>query len=252
MAARLEKESSLHFNQKFFKFITGLSKLTSDSRSAIRKSSLEVLFNILKDHGHIFSQTFWIGVFSSVIYPIFNSVWGENDLLSKDEHNSFPSTFSPHPSGVSWDAETSAMAAQSLVDLFVSFFTVIRSQLSSVVSLLAGLIRSPAQGPTVAGVGALLRLADELGGRFSEDEWKDIFLAVKDAASLTLSSFMKTLRTMDDIPDEETLSDQDFSNEDDVDEDSLQTMSYVVARAKSHITVQLQVVQVCTRCYTMQ
>ncbi|CAH8273704.1 unnamed protein product [Arabidopsis lyrata] len=223
--------------------LTGLSKLTSDSRSAIRKSSLEVLFNILKDHGHIFSRTFWIGVFSSVIYPIFNSVWGENDLLSKDEHSSFPSTFSPHPSEVSWDAETSAMAAQSLVDLFVSFFTVIRSQLSSVVSLLAGLIRSPAQGPTVAGVGALLRLADELGDRFSEDEWKEIFLAVKEAASLTLSSFMKTLRTMDDIPDE------DFSNEDDVDEDSLQTMSYVVARTKSHIAVQLQVVQVVTDLY---
>ncbi|EOA15893.1 hypothetical protein CARUB_v10003980mg [Capsella rubella] len=229
--------------------LTGLSKLTSDSRSAIRKSSLEVLFNILKDHGHLFSRTFWVGVFSSVIYPIFNSVWGENDLLSKDEHSSFPSTFSPHPSGVSWDAETSAMAAQSLVDLFVSFFTVVRSQLSSVVSLLAGLIRSPAQGPTVAEVGALLRLADELGGKFSEDEWKEIFLAVKEAASLTLSSFMKTLRTMDDVPDEETLSDQDFSNEDDVDEDSLQTMSYVVARTKSHITIQLQVVQVVTDLY---
>uniref|UniRef100_A0A1J3DBS8 Brefeldin A-inhibited guanine nucleotide-exchange protein 1 n=1 Tax=Noccaea caerulescens TaxID=107243 RepID=A0A1J3DBS8_NOCCA len=229
--------------------LTGLSKLTSDSRLAIRKSSLEVLFNILKDHGHLFSRTFWIGVFSSIIYPIFNSVWGENDLLSKDEHSSSPSTFSPHSNGASWDGETSAMAAQSLVDLFVSFFIVIRCQLSSVVSLLAGLIRSPAQGPTVAGIGALLRLADELGGRFSENEWKEIFLAVKEAASLTLSSFMKILRTIDDIPDEETLSDQDFSNEDDVDEDSLQTMSYVVSRTKSHITVQLQVVQVVTDLY---
>ncbi|KAF3595703.1 hypothetical protein DY000_02028220 [Brassica cretica] len=231
--------------------LTGLSKLTSDSRLAIRKSSLEVLFNILKDHGHLFSQTFWIGFFSSVIYPIFNSLWGEKDLLSKDkdEHSSLPSAYGPHSNGVSWDSETSAMAAQSLVDLFVSFFTVIRSQLSSVVSLLAGLIRSPAQGPTVAGIGALLRLADELGGRFSEDEWMEIFLAVKEAASLTLSSFMKILRIIDDVQDEETLSDQDFSNEDNVDEDSLQTMSYVVSRTKSHITVQLQVIQVVTDLY---
>ncbi|KAF8109530.1 hypothetical protein N665_0094s0002 [Sinapis alba] len=229
--------------------LTGLSKLTSDSRLEIRKSSLEVLFNILKDHGHLFSRMFWVGVFSSVIYPIFNRVWTENDQLSKDEHSSSPSTFSPHSNGVSWDAQTSAMAAESLVDLFVSFFTVIRCQLSSVVSLLAGLIRSPAQGPTVAGIGALLRLADELGGRFSEDEWKEVFLAVKEAASLTLSSFMKILRTIDDIQDEETLSDQDYSNEDDVDEDNLQTMSYVVSRTKGHITVQLQVVQVVTNLY---
>ncbi|KAL0739682.1 hypothetical protein Bca4012_015892 [Brassica carinata] len=229
--------------------LTGLSKLTSDSRLAIRKSSLEVLFNILKDHGHLFSQTFWIGVFSSVIYPIFDSVWGGKDLLSKDEHSSSPSRYFPHSHGVSWDSETSAMAAQSLVDLFVSFFTVIRSQLSSVVSLLTGLIRSPAQGPTVAGIGALLRLADELGERFSEDEWKEIFLAVKEAASLTLSSFTKVLRTIDDVQDEETLSDQDLSNEDNVDEDSLQTMSYVVSRTKSHITVQLQVIQVVTDLY---
>ncbi|XP_056854118.1 brefeldin A-inhibited guanine nucleotide-exchange protein 1 isoform X2 [Raphanus sativus] len=224
--------------------LTGLSKLTSDSRLEIRKSSLEVLFNILKDHGHLFSRMFWIGVFSSVIHPIFNSVWTENDLLSKG-----PSTFSSHSNGVSWDAQTSAMAAESLVDLFVSVFDVIRCQLSSVVSLLAGLIRSPAQGPTVAGIGALLRLADKLGGRFSEDEWKEVFLAVKEAASLTLSSFMKILRTIDDIQDEETSSDQDYSNEDDVDEDNLQTMSYVVSRTKGHITVQLQVVQVVTNLY---
>lgn len=72
----------------------------------------------------------------------------------------------------------------------------------------------------------------------------EIFLAVKEAASLTLSSFMKILRIIDDVQDEETLSDQDFSNEDNVDEDSLQTMSYVVSRTKSHITVQLQVIQV--------
>ncbi|XP_010526535.1 PREDICTED: brefeldin A-inhibited guanine nucleotide-exchange protein 1 isoform X2 [Tarenaya hassleriana] len=223
--------------------LTGLSKVTSDPRSTIRKSSLEVLFDILKDHGHLFSRTFWIGVFSSVIYPIFNSTWGKNDMLSKDEHDSL-SALSPHSEGVPWDAETSALAAQSLVDIFVRFFNVIRSQLSSVVSLLAGFIRNPVQGPTVAGVAALLRLADELGGSFSEDEWREIFMALKEAASLTLSSFMKILRTIDDIPDEDVLSDQDISNDDDLDEDDLQTMSYVVSRTKGHIAVQLQVVQV--------
>ncbi|KAL6561983.1 Protein big1 [Orobanche gracilis] len=54
--------------------MSGLSKLTSDPRAAIRKSALEVLFNILKDHGHLFSQSFWGNVFKCAIFPLFNSI----------------------------------------------------------------------------------------------------------------------------------------------------------------------------------
>ncbi|KAK6241443.1 Sec7 domain - like 3 [Theobroma cacao] len=236
--------------------LTGLSKLTSDSRLAIRKSSLEVLFNILKDHGHLFSRTFWIGVFSSVVLPIFNGVCEKRDMHIKDEQVS-PTSKSPHPDGSMWDTETSAVAAQCLVDLVISFYNVLRPQLSNVVSILTGYLRSSVQGPASTGVAAMFRLTGELGSRLSEDEWREIFLALKEAATSTLPGFMKLLRTMDDIkvPDNsesytntETCSDHGLTNED-LEDDNLQTVAYVVSRMKSHIAVQLLIIQVISDMY---
>ncbi|KAL5789037.1 hypothetical protein ACOSP7_005986 [Xanthoceras sorbifolium] len=234
--------------------LTGLSRLTSDTRSTIRKSSLEVLFNILKDHGHLFSRPFWIGVFNSVIFPIFNGGSDKRDTRVKDNQDS-PTSQSPRLEGSAWDSETFAVAMHCLVDLFVSFFDVVRTQLPNLVSILAGVIRSPVQGPASTGVAALMQVAGKLGGRLSEDEWREIFVALKDAAASTLPSFMKVLKTMDDIeiPDtSHTYSDVESSDHginDDIEDDNLQTTAYVVSRMKSHIAVQLLIIQVATDLY---
>ncbi|XVF67105.1 hypothetical protein PTKIN_Ptkin10aG0093900 [Pterospermum kingtungense] len=236
--------------------LTGLSKLTFDSRLAIRKSSLEVLFNTLKDHGHLFSRAFWNGVFSSVVLPVFNGVCENRDMPVKDEQDS-PAPKSPHPDGNTWDTETSAVAAQCLVDLFISFYNVLRPRLSNVVSVLTGYLRSSIQGLASTGVAELSRLTGELGGRFSEDEWREIFLALKEAATSTLPGFMKLLRTMDDIrmPDNsgsyantEASSDHGVTIED-LEDDNLQTVAYVVSRMKSHIAMQLLIMQVFIDMY---
>lgn len=39
--------------------LVGLSELTFDPRPKVRYSSLEVLFNILTEHGHCFTESFW-------------------------------------------------------------------------------------------------------------------------------------------------------------------------------------------------
>ena len=52
--------TSMYF---WFPLLAGLSELTFDSRPPIRKSALEVLFDILKDHGGLFSASFWARVF---------------------------------------------------------------------------------------------------------------------------------------------------------------------------------------------
>ncbi|KAG6778239.1 hypothetical protein POTOM_018093 [Populus tomentosa] len=233
--------------------LTGLSKLTSDPRSAIRKSALEVLFNILNDHGHLFSHSFWTTVFNSAIFPIFNSFSDMKDVKDQDS----PTSASPHSVGSAWDSETSTIAVQCLVFLFVKFFNIVRSQLQSVVSILMGFIRSPVKGPASAGVAALLRLIGELGSRISEDEYREIFLSLKEAAASLLPGFMKVLRIMDGIEmpesshpfaDADVSSDHGFTN-DDLEDDNLQTAAYVVSRVKGHIAVQLLIVQVVSDLY---
>lgn len=161
-----------------------------------------------------------------------------------DSHCSSSSVF-VHTEGSTWDSETSSVAAECLIDLFVIFFDMVRSQLPGVVSVLTGFIRSPVQGPASTGVAGLVRLTGDLGNRLSEEEWKEIFLCLKDAATSSVPGFIKVLRTMSNI---EVLkisqsSDHDLTN-DEFDDDNLQTATYVVSRTKNHIAMQLLIIQV--------
>lgn len=237
--------------------LTGLSRLTSDPRSAIRKSALEVLFNILKDHGHLFSHQFWISIFSSVIFPIFESVSDKKETHVQDDQSS---PYSSSPGENNWDSETSAVAAQCLVHIFVSFFNVVRSQLHGLVSILAVLIISTGKGYASTGVAALMCLVKDLGGRLSEDEWMDIFLALNEAAASTLPGILRLVRTMDssEMPDyaqahpndSQMLSGNGFTT-DESEDDDLQTAAYIVSRMKSHIAALLLILQVITDIYKM-
>ncbi|CAN1305058.1 Brefeldin A-inhibited guanine nucleotide-exchange protein 1 [Linum perenne] len=231
----------------WFPLLTGLSRLTSDPRSAIRKSSLEVLFNILNDHGNLFSRVVWMDIFKSVVFPIFDGLYDRRDVNSKDDHDPETPT-SGQSEGGSWDSDTSSLASQCLVDLFVRFFDVVRSQLQHLMAILTGFIRSPVQGPASTGVAALLRLAGELGSRLSDDEWAQIFVALKEAAALPLPAFMNVFRSLDHIADIDVGSDPGFA-QDDIEEDKLQTAAYVASRVKSHIAIQLLITQVAIDLY---
>uniref|UniRef100_A0A7N0T1N3 SEC7 domain-containing protein n=1 Tax=Kalanchoe fedtschenkoi TaxID=63787 RepID=A0A7N0T1N3_KALFE len=221
--------------------LSGLSKLTSDPRSAMRKSALEVLFNILKDHGHLFSRSFWNSILNEVVLPIFRSVSREPQT-NDAQFSSIPD--SPRCEGSTWDSETASVAVQGLLDLFFSFFNLVRSHLLAVVSS--------------TGVAALLRLAGELGHKFTEDEWKDMFLSLKEAAASMLPDFLKVLRMMDNIEVSEsrTYAYTDMipdhqSHSDEIDNDDLHTASYVISRTKSHIAMQLLIIPVVTDLYQM-
>lgn len=231
--------------------LSGLAKLTSDSRSTIRRSSLEVLFNILKDHGPLFSSQFWNAIYISVILPMFNSISHKGEIQKGEEESPLPPARSSQVEGNMWDSETSAVAAQGLVDLFVAFFDVVRCQLSGIVMVLTGFISNPVQGTASTGVAAMVRLADDLGRQLSDDEWRQIFAGLKESAESVVPGFVKLLGTMDNVNlaggsqmyDVEVYSDHELSN-DDIEDDSLQTAAYVVSRMKSHIAVQLLIQQV--------
>ncbi|KAK9690898.1 hypothetical protein RND81_09G161900 [Saponaria officinalis] len=241
------KDENLAF---WMPLLTGLSKLTADPRPLIRKSSLEVLFDILKDHGILFSRPFWNVVFKFVVFPLF-SVQDDKDDNGMNGELSVQSYEDSYRQERAWDSETSSMAAERLIDLFVTFFSVVRTQLPDAVATLTSLIKSPNHGSATIAMTALVRLTSELGPMLSEDDWRGTFVALKDAAVSTVPGFLKLLRTMDniEIPDEaqsfnglETSEYEKSSN--DVDDHSLQTAAYVVSRMKFHISVQLSIIQV--------
>ncbi|PIN14780.1 Guanine nucleotide exchange factor [Handroanthus impetiginosus] len=250
----MDKDDYMHF---WVPLLSGLSRLTSDPRPAIRKSSLEVLFNILKDHGHLFPQPFWASVFSSAIFPTFSFANDSNETQKEDDC-CLPTSRSPPPDKSSGDSETNIVAAECLTDLVVHFFDLVRTQLRKVVSILVAFIRSPGQGPSSVGVAALMRLAADLRGKLSEEEWRDIFLCLKEAAGSSLPSFTKLLKSMNHIevpdiayPNNRMELSSDHAVTDDDFEDNLQNASYIVSRMKSHITVQLLIIQVVSDLYRM-
>jgi brefeldin A-inhibited guanine nucleotide-exchange protein len=134
----------------------GLAKLTTDSRLTIRKGALEVLFDILKDHGQNFSPPFWASIFESVIYPIFTN---KSDAGSDSK--------SEEPTGA---LETQILASRCLVDLYCEVFDAIRPELSQVMSIVVGFIKSPYQQAATAGVAQLQRLTENLGGELNGSE----------------------------------------------------------------------------------
>ncbi|KAK9677671.1 hypothetical protein RND81_11G159700 [Saponaria officinalis] len=246
--ALASKDENISF---WMPLLIGLSKLTSDVRSAIRMSALEGLFDILMDHGTLFSRPFWNVIFKFVVFPIFGSQDDKDDNEMYGDQ-SMQSSRDSSVEGSAWDSETFSVAAERLVDLFVTFFNVIRSQLPHAIAILMGFIKNPCHGPAKAGINALSRLTSELGARLSEDDWIGTFMALKEAASSTTPEFLKILRSMDnfEIPDDaqfyngfETSSDHEKSNIN-LEDDSLQTAAYVVSRMKSHISVQLVILQV--------
>ncbi|XP_072962214.1 brefeldin A-inhibited guanine nucleotide-exchange protein 1 [Typha angustifolia] len=231
--------------------LAGLSKLTSDPRPTISKGALEVLFDILEDHGHLFSRTFWINIFQSVIYPIFS----REGHMFDGQHSAVKD--SDHVGEDSWNLETTVVAAKCLVDLYVTFFDVVRSQLVSVVSILMTFVRSPYQQSASTGMAALQHLTENLGNTLSETEWEEILLCFKEAASLTLGVFPRILRIMQniEIPDKtevysdaEQYSDHEFVN-DDEEEANMETASYAIIRMKSHIALQLLIIQAVIKFY---
>ncbi|MQM10533.1 hypothetical protein Taro_043425 [Colocasia esculenta] len=236
-----DKDDHVYF---WVPLLAGLSKLTSDPRPAIRKGALEVLFNILKDHGHLFSRSFWMSVFKSVILPIFNNTLTMSDGQTSPGH-------SAELDEDTWNSGIHAVAAKCLVDLYVNFFDVVRLLLPNIVSVLTSFIRSPSHSSTSTGVSSLLQLTRNLEGRLSEKEWSEILLSLKEAAASTLSEFSRIMQIMDkiEIPDAaqrysdaEVYSDNEFSNND-VEDDTMETASYAVVRMKGHISVQLLLVE---------
>lgn len=169
-------------------FCAGLSELSFDPRSDIRQSALQVLFETLRNHGHLFSLPLWERVFESVLFPIFDYV----------RHAIDPSGSSTQVSEVetdgeldqdAWLYETCTLALQLVVDLFINFYSTVNPLLKKVLMLLVSFIKRPHQSLAGIGIAAFVRLMSNAGELFSDEKWLEVVLTLKDAANATLPDF---------------------------------------------------------------
>lgn len=233
---------------------TGLSELTFDLRPEIRKSALQVLFDTLRNHGHLFSLPLWEKVFDSVLFPIFDYVRHAIDP-SEASSPGQGSENDPSEDQDAWLYETCTLALQLVVDLFVKFYDTVNPLLRKVLSLLTSFIKRPHQSLAGIGIAAFVRLMSSSGTYFLEDKWLEVALALKEASIATLPdfSYIATGEYLEHLPNEGgnssvRHSDAESRTSDNEDDDLIAQRSrklyFAISDAKCRTAVQLLLIQV--------
>ncbi|CAL5401165.1 unnamed protein product [Camellia sinensis] len=247
------KDDHLYF---WFPLLAGLSELSFDPRAEIRKSALQVLFETLRNHGHLFSLPLWERVFESVLFPIFDYV----------RHAIDPSGGGSPDQGIdgdmgeldhdAWLYETCTLALQLVVDLFVKFYNTVNPLLWKVLMLLVSFIKRPHQSLAGIGIAAFVRLMSNAGDLFSDDKWLEVVLSLKEAANTTLPDFSYIVNGV--WSNEEALSRQNNNDttgsgmpDDDSEDLRSQSLYAALSDAKCRAAVQLLLIQAVMEMYNM-
>ncbi|KAH9302370.1 hypothetical protein KI387_013953, partial [Taxus chinensis] len=199
-----DKDDHLYF---WFPLLAGFSKLTFDPRPDIRKSALQTLFDTLQHHGHLFSPALWERVFELVLFPIFIYVPHASDPV-QSRLQSYDSEIQYNDLDEdAWVSDTCTLALQLLVDLFVKFYTLVNPLLGNMLNLLTDFIRRPVQNLAGIGVSALIRLMNNAGTHFSDDQWQQVLASLKTAASGTVPDCAQIVYSMADIETSDSAED---------------------------------------------
>ncbi|PPD91846.1 hypothetical protein GOBAR_DD11205 [Gossypium barbadense] len=182
----IDKDDHLYF---WFPLLAGLSELSFDPRPEIRKNALELLFETLRNHGHLFSLPLWERVFESVLFPIFDYVRHGIDPVGGDSNEEGIVSDMDELDQDAWLYETCTLALQLVVDLFVNFYNTVHPLLRKVLSLLISFIKRPHQSLAGIGTAAFVRLMSNAGDLFSEEKWLEVGYSLKEAANATLPDF---------------------------------------------------------------
>ncbi|XWS77185.1 hypothetical protein CRYUN_Cryun01aG0239800 [Craigia yunnanensis] len=182
----IDKDGHLYF---WFPLLAGLSELSFDPRPEIRKSALQVLFETLRNHGHLFSLPLWERVFESVLFPIFDYVRHAIDPSSGDSPEQGTVNDMDELDQDAWLYETCTLALQLVVDLFVNFYNTVNPLLRRVLSLLVSFIKRPHQSLAGIGIAVFVRLMSSAGDLFSEEKWLEVVSSLKEAANETIPDF---------------------------------------------------------------
>ncbi|EFJ17967.1 hypothetical protein SELMODRAFT_420360 [Selaginella moellendorffii] len=168
-----EQDDHLFF---WFPLLAGLAELTYDSRTAIRKSAVHVLFDVLQCHGHVFSTSSWEQIYNTVLFPLFDSARRSIKLQNVDSEKDMDA----------WLYETCSLALQPLDFLKIHHEKIV--------------------GITIA---SFVRLIVKGGPQFSKVDWVDILQGLQSVAEETFPNVMQIVTFMEGASSEGFTSDED-------------------------------------------
>eukprot|EP00249_Psilotum_nudum_P023695 c28957_g2_i1 orf=862-6204(-) len=254
-----DRDDHLYF---WFPVLAGLSELTFDPRSDIRKSALAVLFDTLRYHGHLFSPGLWERVFDSVLFPIFDYVRRATDSAMVRRCDDGVDGEQNELEVDAWLYETCTLALQLVVDLFVKFYSVVSPLLGKILQLLTGFIKRSHQSLAAIGVAAFVRLISNAGDLFSDEKWSEVIMSMKEAVTETLPDLQRIVGSLEESQTARNMLDYRFRNsyiqredgtgiEEPYRGEANSRFHLAVSDVKSRTAVQLLLVQAVNETYNM-
>ncbi|XP_051129632.1 brefeldin A-inhibited guanine nucleotide-exchange protein 2-like [Andrographis paniculata] len=234
----------------WFPLLAGLSELSFDPRTEIRKSALQVLFESLRQYGHHFSLSLWEKVFDSVLYRIFDQALHAVDPYGSNK----PPTHAEGEESRDRDAsivETCTSALQLVVDLFIDFYDTVNPLLNKLLEIFVAFIKSTHQTFAGVGIDAMVRLTSKSGELLSLDQWFDVVSSLKLAAGETLPDFSFVLTENSKLSENSNGSAAEFeaSGADEMDKLRREYLSAAISYAKSRAAIQMLLVQAIMDIY---
>ncbi|XP_031269661.1 brefeldin A-inhibited guanine nucleotide-exchange protein 2 [Pistacia vera] len=252
----IDKDDHLYF---WFPLLAGLSELSFDPRPEIRKSALQVLFETLRNHGHLFSLPLWERVFESVLFPIFDYVRHAIDPSGENSPGQGIDGDMGELDQDAWLYETCTLALQLVVDLFVKFYNTVNPLLKKVLMLLVSFIKRPHQSLAGIGIAAFVRLMSNAGDLFSDEKWLEVVLSLKEAANATAPDFSYIVSEESMVRNHENASNGQINGEasgsgmadDDSESQKTSRLYASIADSKCRAAVQLLLIQAVMEIYNM-
>jgi C-terminal region of Mon2 protein len=173
-----DHEEHLYF---WMPLLIGLTELTFDPRPAVRISALEVLFDILTEHGACYSERFWAKVFERMLLPIFDSVQVEDvDFATFSSGRA-----SEEASRERWLYETCSHCLHNLINLIVKFYPLVHRQVPKVLLKIRAFMLRTHHSLACVGVTAMERLISRTGPQMSPEMWDQVASGILSVAEET-------------------------------------------------------------------
>ena len=176
----------------WFPLLAGLSELTFDTREEIRQTSLEVLFDILDYHGSTFTIDFWVRIFNSILFPIFDQVRAEATEITTFVRDSDRSKED------AWLYQTCKNCLQHVIDLFSKFFKELRGLLPQLIDFVCGFIRRNHENLASMGVEVFSKMALAIAEEADEKELSLMFEGIRNVLLETEPSIQPLLASLED------------------------------------------------------
>lgn len=182
-----DHEEHLYF---WMPLLIGLTELTFDPRSAVRRSALDVLFDILTEHGACYSEGFWDKVFERMLLPIFDSVQMDdidfatfsNKEAAQEEEQSDR-----------WLYETCSVCLDHLIDLVVKFYPLVYKQLPAVLLKIKSFMLRTHHSLACVGVTAMEKVITKTSPKMDAAMWQATTQGIRDVARETTPDLRKVV-----------------------------------------------------------